>query len=179
MIPAINHIVVQVDLGQKDSHSVGGVNLFSGKRYNENFREKLPVVAKVIDGIGEIKTGMWLICSYTHFGEDSPFYLYDDLYAIPVNDLIFASIGEDGELTAICGNILVDRVMKESLIDLPDELRKASYVKGYAASNGGGYRKGQEIIWLTMSDHEIIYNWKGEERRAVKVELAEIVGFRK
>ena len=179
MIPAVNHIVVQVDLAQKERHSVEGVELFSGKRYNENFREKLPVVAQVIDGIGEIKTGMWLICSYTHFGEDSPFYLYDDFYAIPVNELVFAFIAEDGELTALCGNIFVERVMKESLIDLPEELKKPSFVKGFAASNGGGYRKGQEIIWLTMADHEIVYNWKGEEKRAVKVELAEIVGFRK
>ncbi len=176
MLAVKNHIIVKVWTSQKEEIVING-NLFkTGINYNENFREKNPVVAYVKDGIGEIKSGSWIVCNYNYFDWSSPYCMFDDIYTIPVNEEIFAIINEDGTLKPINGNILVERVTIESVLELPEELKKPHINRGIVASGFGNYKKGDFIFWLPYSDYEIVYNWNGIEKRALKIHHSEIVG---
>ncbi len=179
MIPPQGHITVKVDLQQKDETTIGGSNIKTGRNYNENFRERNPVIAEVVDGLGEIKTGCFIVCNYNYFDTDSPLQITDNIFAIPVNEEIFAIVREDGTLKPVCGNILVERVTKETKIELPEELKKPHTNQGIVSVNSEGYFNGQYIFWLQMADYEIVYQWKGVEHRAIKVHKSEIVGYLK
>lgn len=177
MILQNNHILVRVDPEQKVEMKVGEIRLMTAQRYNENHRERSPVMAEVLEGNDKIPTGSWLICSYTHFDKESYYYIWDDLYSIPVDEMIFAIIAEDGSLDPVMDNIFVDRKWPTFVLEVPRYYVKPLFNQGYVAKTGCGFEKGQEILWLDMADHEIIYYWKGEYRTAIKVEKAEIVGF--
>ena len=179
MIAAENNIIVRVDLEQKNEVVINNNTLFTGRNYNENFRERNPVLAYVEQGLGEIKKGQWIVCNYSHFDWSSPFLLYDNLFSIPVDEEIFARVLEDGTLSPVCGNVIVTRVKEPSFLEFPPELVKEYHDRGYVANDGMGYKKGDFIFWLQKSDHEIVYFWNGEERRTIKIFHKEIVGVLK
>ena len=182
MILPKNSILVRVDPDQKREAEIGGRLLLSGKEYSDNWREKCPVIAELMQDAemfqGEtVIRGTFLICSYTHFDEESYYFLRDDLYAIPINELIFATINEDGSLKAVNGNVFVEREYTERAIEIHEDYKRPLYNRGIIASDSGEFKKGQEIFWLEMADYEMIYTWKGVEMKAIKVEKSEIVGF--
>lgn len=179
MIAVQNHIVVRVNLDQNSESIIGGNKMKTGRIYNENFREKNPVVAEIVEGLGELKTGLFIVCNYNYFEEDSPLLLTDNLYSIPVNEEIFAIVRKDGALKPVCGNVLVERIMKQTATTIPYELKKPHINQGVVSASNEGFYKGQHIFWLPFSDYEIVYHWEGHERRAVKVHKTEITGYLK
>lgn len=179
MIPIKNHIIVSVNLSQKDEALIGGSVLKTGKGYNENFRERNPVVAYVEQGNKEIPTGSHIICNYSYFDLESPLYLFDNLYSIPVDEEIYVMVNEDGSLIPVMGNVLVERITKETKIQLPEELKKPYFDRGLLLTGINGIPKDSFILWLKMADYEICYTWKGEERRALKIHQSEITGYLK
>lgn len=177
MLAPQGHIIVKVDHNQKDVAKICGNVLKTGKDYNENFRERNPVIAEVVDGFGEITKGSFIVCNYNYFDLDSPLQLTDDLYAIPVNEEIFAIVKENGTLKPIQGNVLVERVTKDTPLLIPEELKQPHNSRGIILTNTKGYTKGQFIFWLPMADYEICYYWNGEEKTAIKIHESEIVGY--
>lgn len=176
MIAYQNHILVKVNLSQREEIRIGNNVLKTAANYNENFRERSPVIAEVVDGLGELKTGSFIVCNYNYFHDESPLQLSDSIFSIPINEEIFAIVKEDGKLKPVQGNVLVERLTKESSLPLPEELKKPHTNRGIISQ---GIRKGQFIFWLPFSDYEIVYNWNGEERRAIKIHESEIVGYLK
>lgn len=179
MKPPKGKIVVSVNPSQKDEAVIGGNILKTGKAYNENFRERNPVVAKVEVGNKEIPTGSFIVCNYNYFDLESPLNVMDNLYSIPVNEEIFAIVNQDGSLTPVCGNLLVSRVDKEYTLDMPPELKKPKINMGMVASNADYWKRGMVIFWLPYSDYEICYNWNGQDKRAIKIHESEITGYLK
>lgn len=179
MIAFQNHIIVKVNIFQKEEIRIGNNILKTGAAYNENFRERNPVIAEVINGLGELKTGSYIVCNYNYFEEESPLQLTDDTFSIPVNEEIFAIVKKDGTLKPVCGNILVERVTKESQLQLPEELKKPHNNQGIVVTNAEAYQKNQYIFWLPFSDYEIVYNWNDKEKRAIKIHKSEVVGYLK
>lgn len=177
MKPVNGSILVRVYLDQKQEANIGGNLLKTGKNYNDNFRERNPVVAYVEQGCKEIPTGVWVVCNYSYFDIESPLHLSDELYAIPVNEEIYAIVNEDGSLTPIMGNVLVERITKETKIELPEELKKPYLDRGILLTSTEIIPKDSFILWLKMADYEICYTWKGEERRALKIHQSEITGY--
>ena len=165
-------ILVNVDLRQKEE--INGLK--SGKKYNENFRERNPVIAFVEQGSKEVPTGSYIVCNYSYFDLESPLQITDSLYSIPINEEIFATINSDGSLNPIMGNVLVERVTKETKIELPPELKKPHTNRGVAIS---GEYSGKYIFWLPYADYEIVYTWEGKEHRALKIHQSEITGYLK
>ncbi len=149
----------------------------SGKKYSDNFREKTPVVAEVLQDSESFKKGQYIIANYTHFDAESPYLLEEGVYAIPIDELILAIIDTDGELTPVNGNILCQRVKKESYLELPEELIKEHDDRGIVSRGTSGYKEGDFIFWLPMADYEIVYTWNGIEKRAIKVYKDEVVGI--
>lgn len=179
MIAVQNSIIVYIAPDQKEKYLLGESIIKAGKRYSINYRERTPVVAQIIEGLGELKTGKSIITSYTHFGEDSPYLLYDNTYSIPVDELILAFIEDDGSLNPVCGNLIVDRVPIKTTFLLPDELQKFHNDRGVVVNGNGIFKKGDYLLFLKFSDYEIVYTWNNEERRAIKIYKDEIVGILK
>lgn len=182
MLPALNHIIVRVDLSQKDERLIGGIKMLSGKRYSENFREKNPIVAEVVTpGVAAgVRKGDFIVCNYNYFDWASPYSISKELYSIPMDQEIFARVETQGNLIPLFGNLFVERIKKESALALPPDYEKNYWDRGviiHSCSNGAGFRKGDFIFFYPMSDYEIVYNWKGEERRVIKIHKSEIVGF--
>lgn len=176
MKPRLNNIIVSVNPQQKEETVIGNNHLKTGKAYNENFRERNPIVAYVIGGSKEIPSGSYIICNYNHFDLESPFEIEKGFYSIPIDEEIFAIINEDGSLKPVCGNVLVERITKETKIDLPEEFKKPYFNRGYVPRGEWG---GKYIFWLPYADYEIVYQWNGEERRAIKIHENEITGYLK
>lgn len=179
MIPINNHIIVSVNLSQKDEALIGGSVLKTGKNYNDNFRERNPVVAYVENGNKEIPSGIHIICNYSYFDLESPLHLYDNLYSIPVDEEIYAIINQDESLTPIMGNVFVERVTKETKIEIPEELRKPHTDRGVLLTDTKDIKKCSFILWLTKADYEICYTWNGDEKRILKIHQSEITGYLK
>jgi len=179
MKPIKGSILVRVWADQKKDALIGDTVLKTGKNYNENFRERNPVVAYVEQGGEEIPTGVWVVCNYSHFDLESPLHLTDELYAIPIDSEIYAIVNEDGSLKPVMGNILVERITKDSIIELPEELKKPYLDRGVILTDTETIKKGSFIFWLKMADYEICYTWKGEEKRALKIHQSEITGYLK
>jgi hypothetical protein len=176
MLAAKGNIIVRVDKKQNAYVDTGGQTLLTQKRYNENFRERNPCVAEIIDGLGDLRTGLFIVCNYSHFSDSSPYLLYDDLYSIPVNSSIIGKIDEKGDLHPVCGNVFIKNLTKPTLIEIPKDFQKVKVNHGIVEA-GEGWIKGQEIFFYNYSNYEVVYTWKGVEHRCIKIESDEIVGF--
>jgi hypothetical protein len=177
--PTSGHVLVSVDPKQNKEVIISGKKLLTQKQYNVNYREKSPVVCKVEIGLGDIKEGMFLVCNYSHFDEDSPWLMEGGRFSIPVNNSIYGYIDDEGVLHPLCGNVFVTRLLKDHDIYIPADFEKPQINHGHVGVSGEGWEAGQEIFWYNYSDYEIVYTWKGVERRTIKVENDEIVGFMK
>lgn len=173
-----NRILVRVNINQKDEMLVGGVLIKTALSFDANYRERSPVIAEVVEGNNVLKQGDIIVCHHNHFYAPSPYYLQDDLYSIPFNKTIFAKVSKSGNLTAICGNVLGDRVtIKEDLL-LPPEFRK-SYVDRLLVTDKGWttYKNGTTVICRPNAPYDIVYNWGGVEKRKTKLDSDMICGF--
>jgi len=179
MLAKMGSVLVRVDLFQTDEAVINGNFIKTGKRYNDNFREKNPCIGYIEDGYGELPTGSWAIFNYNHFDYSSPYRLSENLFSVPLDEEVLAIIDKDGDLIPVCGNVLCERIGIETLIDVPDDFKKNYDDRGIVVKGTSGYKKGQFVIWMPMSDYEICYMWNGEERRKIKVHLSEIVGILK
>jgi len=180
MKAAANQIIVSVDLAQKEQARIGNNTILTGRRYSANFREKNPVVCQIVEGTDELPAGKWLVCNYCYFDWGSQYHISDNLYSIPIDQELFAFIEGDGELTPICGNLLVERVDKETKIELPPELKKQFWDRGIVKNVSTGNtlpQIGQFIFWLFAADYGIWYTWNGIERERIKIHESEIIGY--
>lgn len=177
MLAAKGSIIVRCDQNQKVEIKVNGESIYTGRRYSRNFREKNPVIAYVIDGLGDIKKDSWVLCNYTYMEDGSPYQISDDLFALPLDEEIYGTIDEWGNAHNVFGNIFVERVPIYSSIPVPEDLQKYHYNQGIVAKGGYGFLKGDYLLWLPMSDLEMIYMWNGVERRVIKVYKDEVCGI--
>lgn len=181
MKPAAGFIIVSVDLQQKDRAMIGGNSICTAYRYSQNHRDRAPVVAQIVEGTEELPAGKWIVCNYGYFDWGSQYHLYDTFFSIPIDQELFAFVEEDGELTPICGNLLVERITKETIIDIPDDLKKEYWDRGLIkiTSRGTFHKAGDFILWLFAADYGIRYTWNGVEKEQIKIHESEIIGFYK
>lgn len=170
MIPVNDKIIVRVDMKQKDTMTVGGITLSTALRYEVNYREKSPVVAIVIEGNKSVKPGDVLLCHHNNFYPPSPFFLQDDLFAIPFNKTIFAIVDSDGKLKPICGNIICERMPVETLLPVAPEHRKTHINRAKVIDAGDlKYKSGQIIFHRPHAGYDMVYMWQNIETRVTKV----------
>jgi len=180
MIPTNNRIIVRVNLLQKSEMVIGGVLLKTASSFDTNYREKSPVIAEVVDGNGILKKGDIIVCHHNHFYSPSPYFMQDDLYSIPFNKTIFARVSKDGKLSAMCGNVLGDRVEIKTDLDLPPEFKK-TYIDRLLVTDKGwtAFKNGTTVICRPNAPYDIVYNWGGVEIRKTKLDSDMICGFLK
>lgn len=180
MIPANNKIIVRCDPNQKGFMQVGNVVLKMATLYEINYREKSPVIAEVIDGNDQIRTGDIIIAHHNTFYTPSPFHLYDDLFSIPVNKIIFGKIDGDGLFNPLCGNMVVSKVDIRHTLSLPASEGK-QYIDRYIIKDPGRtvYKESQLVFTTPHAGYEIVYIWQNIEFRVVKIHQDAVCGLLK
>ncbi len=176
---AVNdRIVVRVNMQQKDSMLVGGILLSTATKFEANYRERSPVIAEVVNGNKFLVPGDIIITHHNHFYSPSPYFMYDDLFSIPFNKTIFAKVSNKGNLIPVCGNILGERIPIKTQLELPPEMQK-KYVDRVLVTHKGWtpYKPGQIVFTRANAPYDIVWNWKGEERRVTKVNSEMITGI--
>jgi hypothetical protein len=106
--------------------------------------------------------------------------MQDDLYSIPFNKTIFARVSKDGKLSAMCGNVLGDRVEIKTDLNLPPEFKK-TYIDRLLVTDKGWttFKNGTTVICRPNAPYDIVYNWGGVEIRKTKLDSDMICGFLK
>lgn len=178
IIPTFNKIIVQCDQSQKNYMKIGDIEIKMAHGYEKNYREKAPVIATVIEGNSYIHEKDVLICHHNIFFQPSAYYLYDDLFSIPCSSVIFAKLLTDNSILPICGNILVERIKKETVLPLPPELQK-NYDTKYKVIDAGytNYKNDTVIHTRPFSAYDIVYYINNEKKIATKVDSSMICGI--
>lgn len=169
-VPVNGKIIVSVNMKQKDEMKLGDITIKMGLKFDNNHREKSPVIAKVEQGNGYLKPGELIICHHNHYYPPSPYFLYECYYSIPVNHTIFAILHPDGSLTPTYGNIFGQRIDIESTILLPVDQRTQykDRIKITQSSNPN-YSKDQVVFTRPSAPYDIVYNFGGIIKRVTKV----------
>lgn len=173
--PTNNKIIVSCDLNQKSEMLVGGVMMKMATLFEKNYREKSPVIATVKEGNGWVKDGDVLLCHHNLFYAPSPYHLYDDLFAIPASNVLFAIITKNG-LKPIYGNIICDRVEVKTTIPTSE---KRTYIDRCLVRDGGytRYKSGQLVFHRPHAGYDIVYIFGGIETRVTKIHEDQICGI--
>lgn len=191
-------ILVKSYANQKQAIQIKGeggkvIELWVGKQYLQNYREKNPVICEVLDNNSKydyIIPGDFLIVHHNLLSDwkTNPFCLEYDietgvgLYSFPVNSSVFCKIGSDGIAIPVCDNILVERLknpVKSSHIIIPDTVKQEhnDRVKVTAISpEVEGLKEGQTILIYKQGDYEICYNWNKVDYRVIKVVESDVIG---
>ena len=175
-----NRIIVKVNMKQKDTMLIGGVEFKTATSFDVNYRERSPVLAEVIEGNSFLKKGDIIVCHHNHFYSPSPYQLEDNLFSIPFNKTIFAKVNKKGNLTAICGNLLGERIPIKTDFELPPEHQK-KYIDRILVTDKGWttYKNGSTIICRPNAPYDIVFNFNGIEKRVTKVSDDMVVGYLK
>lgn len=178
-------------LDQKESHSIdmpdGSVlNLYMGRKYNENNREANPTVCEVVDvgeGVDDISIGDSLVVHHnTLANEASQFYKKDGYtyLSIPNNSLIYGKVIESGEMIPIKGYIIAKRIPRQKLSHL-DITEETSHNQFEVVTIPEGYDEvlpGQTIICYKFSDYEVFYHYKNIEHRVIRISTEDILAIK-
>lgn len=172
-----NKVIVRVDMAQKNAMYIGDVLVKTALAYEKNFRERSPVIGQIMEDNRYLSKGQLAIFHHNHFYEPSPYYLQDDLFSVPLNKTIFATLDSQGLASPVFGNVFCKTIPIPSEIDLPPDHKK-DYINKYEIVDPGWtkYRPGQIIFTRPYSGYEIVYNWGGDERRVIKVDSEMICG---
>lgn len=176
--PSNNKIIVRVDPTQKNEIKIGDTTLTTALLFDNNYRERSPVVGVIVIGNDVLREGDVAIFHHNHFYQPSPYWIGDDLFSVPFNKTIFGILNENGEIDPICGNIICQRVPIEYAMLVPIEEQKTHTDRVQVLEPGNtSYYPGQIIFHRPHAGYDIVYNWKGEERRVTKVHEDMVIGF--
>jgi hypothetical protein len=173
-----SRILVKVNMEQKETMLVGGVLLSTATKFDTNYREKSPTIAEVVEGNKYLKPGDVIVCHHNHFYRPSPYQLEDNLFSIPFNKTIFAKVSKKGNLSAICGNVLGQRIPIPTELELPPQHQK-KYIDRIMVTDKGwsSFKNGSTIICRPNAPYDIVYNFGGYEKRVTKVSEDMICGI--
>mgnify|MGYP000149002535 FL=1 len=179
MKAANDKILVKVDLKQKNKMLIGDVLFSTALKYDTNYREKSPVMAEVVQGNKFISKGDILLCHHNMFYLPSPHHIQDDIFSIKFNNrTVFAKVLKNGRLSAICGNVLGERVIIPSNFDVPPEFKK-SYTDRLKITDKGWttFKNGTTVLCRPNAPYDIVYNFNNKEIRVTKLDSEQILGY--
>lgn len=179
MIKAANSkIIVRVDPTQKNEIKIGDITMTTALLFENNYREKSPVVGVIVQGNEFVKEGQVALFHHNSFYLPSPYHIGDDLFIVPFNKTFFGILNEDGEIEPMCGNIICERVPVEYAMPVPVEQQKTHTDRARVVNPGETpYKPGGLIFHRPNAGYDIVYNWLGEERRRTKVHDSMLIGF--
>lgn len=170
MISVNDRVIVRVNMQQKNEMLIGGVRVRTALKYENNHREKSPVIAEVISGNRWVKDGDTLLCHHNHFYPPSPYFLHEDQFSIPANHTIFAIINPDGIIQPVYWNVIVEKIPIETPLPLPPEQRKYYGDRGKIIDGGWTkYKPGDLVLTRPSACYDIVYIFGDVEHRVTKI----------
>ncbi len=184
-----NNLIVKAFIEQKESHEIQmpdgtSINIFLGRKYNENSREANPTVCDVIsigEGISDISYGDKIIVHHNTITNEAVHIEKKDGYItlnVPYNNLIYAKIDTEGNLIPLKGSIIAERIPKDKLsaFDItegsdPMKFKVVSVPEGY-----DDVKPNNKILCYKLSDYEMVYHYNNKEHRAVRILHEDILG---
>jgi len=184
-----NYLIVKAFIEQKESHEIvmpdgSKLNLFLGRKYNENNREANPTICEVIvvgDGIPDISVGDNIILHHNTITNEAIQIEKKDGYVtlnVHYDSLVYAKVLEDGTLVPLKGYIIAERIEREKINDF-DVLGGTEKMKFNVISTPSGYddvKPNQKILCYKLSDYEMVYHYKNKECRAIRISQDDILG---
>lgn len=171
-------VLVRVDMKQKSHMKMGEVVVQMANLYETNYREKSPVVGVFAETNKFFKEGEIAVFHHNHFYEPSPYYLYDDLFSVPMNHTILGVLGEGGSFRPVFGNMVCEQMEVESEFLIPPE-HKTFHVNQYRIIDAGwtNYKNGTIALTRPYSGYEIVYMFNGVQHRVIKVQDEMVCGI--
>ena len=187
-------LVVKSYKEQKETHEVHLENgetlrLYIGRKYGENNREINPVVCEVLNvgkDVTNIEVGDMLILHHNCLDNEALLIERDneqmcDIVAIYWDATVYAKINkETGELTPLNGNCIAKRIPKkiESTMFQPFEMTEDYEFEIVSApSDFPEVKKGDRVLCYKYSDYEMVYHFKNEEKRAIRLSKEDVLGI--
>jgi len=186
MKPKKKHIIVKAFLTQKESHIVNcadgtSIELYLGRKYGENSREINPVVCEVThkaDDVEQVDIGDLLIVHHNTLTNEASVIeknYNEQSVVMPIlaDNMLYAKIDrETGKLTPLYGNFIAERidVVRKSII-ISDEGKKEEVKFKILAtpSDCDDVAVNDTVICYKLSDYEMVYNFNGSEKRAIRI----------
>lgn len=169
MKPTNGKVLVRVNLDQKNTMMICGIQVSLALKYETNNREKSPVIAEVMSDTEHLCIGDFILCHHNHFN-GKQYHLQGDLYSIPANHTIFAVLHPFGELSPVYGNVLAAKVEIETPLPLPPEQREFYKDRGLILDGGWTEFKPGDLVFTRPSAiYEIVYNFGLTEHRICKI----------
>lgn len=191
-------IIVKSYTNQKEALMIKGANgkmveLWMGRKYDENNRRKNPVLCEVVDNNSKydyIKKGDLLLVHHNYLSDPmtNPFCLeYDQetgvgIFSFIASNNIYCILRKDGVVTPVCENILAERLpnaITSSLIIIPDTVKTEheDRVRVLAVSpEVEGIKPGNVVAILNKADYEICYSWEKKDYSVIKVFQEDVIG---
>ena len=186
MKPKKKHIIVKAFLAQKESHIVKcadgtSIELYLGRKYGENSREINPVVCEVThkaEDVNQVDVGDLLIVHHNTLVNEATVIKKDYseqsvIMPILADNMLYAKINkETGNLTPLYGNCIAERidVVRKSIIIAPEQKKEEIKFKILATpADYNDVAVGDNVICYKLSDYEMVYNFKGSEKRAIRI----------
>lgn len=187
-------LVVKSYKEQKETHEIHLQNgetlrLYIGRKYGENNREINPVVCEVLSigkDVNNIEVGDMLILHHNCLDNEALLIERDneqmcDIVAIYWDATVYAKINkETGELTPLNGNCIAKRIPKkiESTMFQPFEMTEDYEFEIVSApSDFPEVKKGDRVLCYKYSDYEMVYHFKNEEKRAIRLSKEDVLGI--
>lgn len=192
---AINgRIIVKANLNQKETITiqgpVGPIELWMGKKYLTNHREKNPVLCEVLhnDSRHPISEGDVLVVHHNYLSDPKTNqYLieYDPetgvaLFVIPANHGVFCILDGAGTPRPLYPYLLAQRVKEvihSRYIHIPDSVSKDygdRCVVISVAPEEKILRSGQMIVHRRYGDYEIVYNFGRKEHSLIRIDADDV-----
>ena len=187
MTPRKKHIIVKAYLEQKETHLVDGPNgekiqLYIGRKYAENTREAAPVVCEVLsigDDVTEVSVGDLIIVHHNMITNEAV-RIEKNIpeqtvtLTLMVSNMLYAKINkETGELIPICDNLIAERIeVPPSSASIVSPYRYTDPMRFRILAVPEGYTDvevGKDVLCYKLSDYEMVYNYNGKERRAIRI----------
>jgi hypothetical protein len=183
-------LIIKAHLEQKESHEVrlpdgSVINLYIGRKYGENNREINPTVADVVsvgEGVTNIELGDKIIVHHNLIMNEAAYIRKEGHFVwlgIPLTELIYAKIEEDGSLTPLDGTLLGERIVKPRVSELEFE-DKTEPMKFKILKVPAGYedvKEGDTILAYKLSDYEMVYHHNNRECRAIRISTSDVLGI--
>ncbi|PWT75777.1 MAG: hypothetical protein C5B59_07955 [Bacteroidetes bacterium] len=177
MIPTYDRLLVKVDPKQKSQFRIGDTVVMAMNVYEVNYREKSPVIGEILGGNEMIEDRSICVFHHNHFYGHSPYFVAEGLYSVPFNHTILGVLDTSGLLHPVCGNLLCDRVVPQTVLPV-NPAYKGKYIDRAIVTDPGwtDYQKGETVFTRTNAAYEIVYNFNGTVHRIHKVHESMIVG---
>jgi hypothetical protein len=183
-------LIIKAHLEQKESHEVrlpdgSVINLYIGRKYGENNREINPTVADVVsvgEGVTGIELGDTIIVHHNLIMNEAAYIKKEGQFVwlgIPLTELIYAKIEEDGSLTPLEGTLIGERIKKPRVSEFEYE-DKTEPMKFKILKVPAGYedvKAGDTIIAYRLSDYEMVYHYNNKECRAIRISTNDVLGI--